>query len=238
MFTDNTFLLIFITIIIVFLLHKKLINNMYNLDSSLYIIGEPNTEIEIISPNPGTISDCYKNPNDKSNKAWTNKDSSQFPIHHTSNITDSLTNSGQFFNGINNIYGDITSPYSNKNIPDRCEIIDNEIYCKINDRLQNIPNKLSPDNVPNIIRTIGDYGDIFTNSSDVGCNCGCKGECNCNADTNIVKNINGGLLNVVMDYGENVNNGGAYFEGVEGYSLGSSNMELKEIDNLVVNYSL
>ena len=41
-----------------------------------------------------------------------------------------------------------------------------------------------------------------------------------------------------MDYGENVNNGGAYFEGVEGYSLGSSNMELKEIDNLVVNYSL
>ena len=236
MFKDKTYVLLFLTIVLIFILHNKLTKRMGEDEYSVYIIGEPNTEVEIISPDPGVIADCYKNPNDKSSKAWTNKNSSQYPIHHSSGLTNELTNAGEFFNGDNNIYGDITSPYSLKNIPDRCEIIDDEIYCKMNDRLQNIPAKFN--DTPNIIKTIGDDRDIFTNSADKKCSCNgkCTGECK---QKNEVKNVNGEYLTVFVNGKENVNNGGDYFEGVEGYSsLSSQNLDLSEVENININYSL
>tara|TARA_Y100000996_G_C22554941_1_gene655191 strand:- start:3437 stop:4138 length:702 start_codon:yes stop_codon:yes gene_type:complete len=233
MFKDNTFLLIFLTAALIFTLHKKLIKNIYENDYTMYIIGDPNTELEIISPDPGESTDCYKNPNDKSTKAWTNKNSSQYPVNHSAGITNDLTDTGKFFNNNNKIFGDITSPYTEKNIPDRCEIIDGEIYCKMNDRLQNIPVKLN--GVPSIVKTIGDDGDIFTNVSDSKCSCGGS----CDSCDGSVKNVNGEFLNVLSNGNENVNNGGDYFEGVGGYSsLSSQNMELKDVDNLNIHYSL
>ena len=161
MFKDNTIFLLFIIVVIIVALHRVLINNIVG--DNLSLITEPGTESGIIiSADPGIYADCYRNPNDKSVKAWTSKNSTQFPINHTSKVTDELTKTGDFFDE-NNCYGDITSPYSSKEIPDRCEIIDDEVFCKLNDRLQNIPIKLI--NNKKLLNAIGDDGDIFTNSS-------------------------------------------------------------------------
>ena len=78
-------------------------------------------------------------------------------------------------------------------------------------------------------------GDIFTNVSDSKCSCGGS----CDSCDGSVKNVNGEFLNVLSNGNENVNNGGDYFEGVGGYSsLSSQNMELKDVDNLNIHYSL
>ena len=91
MFKDNTYLLIFLTIVLIYILHKKLIQNMDAYDYSIYIVEDPTTEVEVVSPNPGDFADCYKNPNDKSTKAWTNKDSTQYPVNHSSGLTNDIT---------------------------------------------------------------------------------------------------------------------------------------------------
>ena len=53
--------------------------------------------------------------------AWSDANVSQHPEHHTSNITDEMTNSGGFFdNDDDNFYHDRTSHKSKQILPDRC----------------------------------------------------------------------------------------------------------------------
>lgn len=160
----------------------------------------------------------YRLVNSNYKSAWTDNPVNKNPKNHTSNIQDEHTDIGSFFN--KNDYVDTTMPNSKEIIPDNCFIDGEGVFCKINNRVQNIPLKLiKEDN--RVIKNIGDDKDI---------------------NTNIVseKNISiGGCNYNVWEYGdEKTLNGGKYFGNVEGYSNIDNALPLSTINYKDNKYAL
>ena len=141
---------------------------------------------EYISSN---IKDTELYPVNMKNKyAWTDKNISQYPIYHTSKINSEKTNIGAFFDR-NQEFVDIISPRSKTNLPDRCILKDNNIFCNFNDRINNIPPRFIEEPKKNsVLRSIGDDKNTFDK----------------------------GIINDLKE--EKVSNGGEYYNGVFGYS--------------------
>jgi hypothetical protein len=105
----------------------------------------PTNEIETVSANPVGSTE-YSFVGENTGKAWSEVNVSQHPKNYTSNVKDELTNVGNFFNEKVR-FNDITSPNAINNLPDRCFLNqDDEILCNFNNRLHNIPPKLSENN--------------------------------------------------------------------------------------------
>jgi hypothetical protein len=105
----------------------------------------PKKEIETVSANPVGSTE-YSFVGENTGKAWSEVNVSQHPKNYTSNVKDELTNVGNFFNEKVR-FNDITSPNAINNLPDRCFLNqDEEVLCNFNNRLHNIPPKLSENN--------------------------------------------------------------------------------------------
>tara|TARA_Y100000389_G_scaffold204166_1_gene255317 strand:+ start:2142 stop:3053 length:912 start_codon:yes stop_codon:yes gene_type:complete len=112
----------------------------------------PEKEIETVSSNPIGSTE-YSFVGENTGKAWSEVNVSQHPKNYTSNVKDELTNVGEFFNEKLQ-FNDITSPYAKNNLPDRCFLNqDDEVLCNFNNRLYNIPPKLSGNNA--VAKNIG-----------------------------------------------------------------------------------
>jgi len=112
----------------------------------------PEREIETVSSNPIGSTE-YSFVGENTGKAWSEVNVSQHPKNYTSNVKDELTNVGEFFNDKLQ-FNDITSPYAMNNLPDRCFVNqDDEVLCNFNNRLYNIPPKLSENSV--VTKSIG-----------------------------------------------------------------------------------
>lgn len=164
-------------------------------DSVVKITPKPT---EIVTSNPIESSEYYYVGEDTS-KAWSEKNVTQHPQYHTSKIADELTVSSGFFDG-NNQFHDKTSPYSETYLPDRCfKTEDNEILCKFNNRLHNIPPRLVDPKKPNkLLESIGQgQGDIFKP-----------------IDASNVALVNGSPHQVWEYQDESTRNGGEFYEGI------------------------
>jgi len=175
-----------------------------------------------LSPNPiGSTEYRFVEENPK--LAWSDINVSQHPEHHTSNITDELTNSGGFFdNDDDNFYHDRTSHKSKTNLPDRCFMNkNNEVICSYNNRLQNIPPQLIQDKKNNnVLNSIGEGTNLY------------KG-----VDTSNVNTINGSQYQVWGYNGEKTINGGLYYGNVSASdSQNEDYLAIKSIDERP-NYS-
>tara|TARA_B100001094_G_scaffold219459_1_gene213576 strand:- start:282 stop:1220 length:939 start_codon:yes stop_codon:yes gene_type:complete len=169
---------------------------------------------DIVSPNPIDTSEYYFVGEDTSN-AWSESNISHHPNYHTADISNELTVSGDFFDS-NNIYHDKTSPSSKTHLPDRCFKTENdEVLCKFNDRLHNIPPTLIENKDNNkLLQSIGQgQGDIFKPTTSKNIN-----------------QIDGQSYQVWGYKNEKVNNGGKFFKDVSPSSSGSS--EYLVMDNL------
>lgn len=145
---------------------------------------------QIISANPEKSTE-YRFIDENPKKAWSDKNVSQFPKYHNSMELGELTKTGEFFDE-NKQYNDNTSPQSTKHLPDRCFMNgNNDVVCKFNDKLQNIPPSLIDGN-NELINSIGNE-DIYTNS------------------------IEGNIIKGLDESKEKTINGGEYLEGVKGY---------------------
>jgi hypothetical protein len=161
---------------------------------------------EIVTSNPIETSEYYYVGEDTS-KAWSEKNVSHHPQYHTSKIADELTPSTGFFDA-NNQFHDKTSPYAETYLPDRCfKTEDNEVLCKFNNRLHNIPPSLVDPKKPNkLLESIGQgQGDIFKP-----------------IDASNVSSVNGSSHQVWEYEGEATRNGGEFYEGVTPSSSGNS----------------
>ena len=148
-------------VLLVIALHKRL-NNISKKTSKNYLDKINNDEY--ISNNDET-TELYPLLS-RSGNAWMDDNITHYPKHHTSKINGEKTNVGSFFDK-NNKYHDITSPKSRTKIPDRCIQKDDGIFCRFNDRIQNIPPKLIESPEDNIaLNMVGDDGDIKTNLFD------------------------------------------------------------------------
>ena len=169
---------------------------------------------DIVTSNPIETSEYYYVGEDTS-KAWSEKNVSHHPQYHTSKIADELTPSSDFFDG-NNQFHDKTSPYSETYLPDRCfKTEDNEILCKFNNRLYNIPPRLVDPKKPNkLLESIGQgQGDIFKP-----------------IDSSNVSLVNGSSHQVWEYKGESTRNGGDFFDGVSPSSSNPSDyLSLNEL---------
>tara|TARA_Y100000389_G_scaffold204184_1_gene255438 strand:- start:251 stop:1138 length:888 start_codon:yes stop_codon:yes gene_type:complete len=153
---------------------------------------------DIITPNPIDTSEYYYVGEDTSN-AWSETNISQHPSYHTSNISNELTQSGGFFDA-NNQFHDQTSPSAKTHLPDRCFMSENnQVLCKFNNRLHNIPPKLIDNKKENkLLKSIGQgKGDIFKPISSNG-----------------VVNVNNNSYQVFNYDNEKTNNGGEFFNSV------------------------
>lgn len=153
---------------------------------------------DIITPNPIDTSEYYYVGEDTSN-AWSETNISQHPTYHTSNISNELTQSGKFFDS-NNQFHDQTSPSAKTHLPDRCFISENnQVLCKFNNRLHNIPPKLIDNKQKNkLLESIGQGGgNIFKPIS-----------------SKEVLNINNNSYQVFNYENEKTNNGGEFYKDV------------------------
>jgi len=121
-----------------YIIRNKGLNNVVRLPN-------PKNEIETVSANPVGSTE-YSFVGENTGKAWSEVNVSQHPKNYTSNVKDELTNVGKFFNEKVR-FNDITSPNAINNLPDRCFLNqDDEVLCNFNNRLYNIPPKLSETN--------------------------------------------------------------------------------------------
>tara|TARA_B100001094_G_scaffold333398_1_gene411469 strand:- start:26601 stop:27269 length:669 start_codon:yes stop_codon:yes gene_type:complete len=220
---DNIYVLYAIILVLIIVLHNKIsLDKKKNIgNKNGYVVGEPNKEDEFVSPYSSNHVDKYRHPEDTYKRAWTNKNNTQHPENHNSKLASGFINPGEFFNNKDKMYTDITSPYSDKSIPDRCNINGTSIYCSFNDRLQSIPPKLIDEENNKTIQNIGDDNDIFTNVT------GDK-----------VVSIDNNYYNT-SDDGKTIN-GGVFFEGVVGHgSISSMNMDISDLNGEELsNYSI
>lgn len=161
---------------------------------------------DTLSPNPiGTTE--YKFIDENPKFAWSDINVSQHPEYYKSNFTDELTNIGGFFdNDDDNSYHDRTSPRSSTFLPDRCFMNqNNEILCKYNNRLQNIPPTLIEDKLNNqVLNSIGQgNGDIFKSVEESNIK-SVNGNSYQTWDYENEKTINGGLFGN-LEASDNVN---------------------------------
>ena len=159
----------------------------------------------------------YKPVNSRYKKAWTETSVNKNPIHHTSNLENEKTDLGKFFDK-NNQY--IENKRSKNSLPENCFIENNELICKFNNKLENIPPTLIEEPEKNtLLKSIGDDKNI---------------------NTNIIpsKNAVFGKENInVWDYkDEKTINGGKYFGNVTGYSEIDTALDLNNLK--IKNYSL
>lgn len=90
--------------------------------------------------------------------SFTDENVSQYPKFYTNDLKNEITNIGKFFDKKNR-YSDITSSNSSSYLDDSCYVdSNNNITCKENTRLQNIPPKNTNNyNTCDIEKTLGNY---------------------------------------------------------------------------------
>ena len=150
---------------------ENLTRDVYLNDDSLDIIRDDNNYInskypkylkkDILSPNTigsGELHLSQEKEFGKPYNSFTDENVSQYPKFYTNDLNNEITNIGKFFDKKNR-YTDITSSNSSSYLDDSCYVdSNNNITCKENTRLQNIPPKNTNNyDTCDIERTLGNY---------------------------------------------------------------------------------